>query len=456
MVKGDKLLGRYSMQERVASGGMGAVWRARDEKLARDVAVKILAENLAHDERFVERFRREARSVAGMTHPNIATVFDFGEDKGRYFIVMELVEGKDLARILREEGPLSSERTIRIGTQICAALTQAHGAGVVHRDIKPGNVIVAPDDTAKVTDFGIARATGDSTLTGTGSVLGTAQYISPEQAAGSKIGPASDIYSLGIVLYEMLTGTVPFTGDSAIGVAMRHMNEDVPAPSALSERVSPELDDIVARATARSPEERWPDAASMRAALVGAGEGIPTGPVTTGMAAGIPITTEERVSAGTTAMMTPDPTGAGSALRWGLAALGALAAIALVLLLVRAFDSPDPVAQRRERVNRIESPSSKPSGYLIENLQGRPFEDVKLILQSEGLVVAGQPVESEEEEGLVVSTAPPTGSTLNEGDSITVNYSASDDDEGGGKGKGRGKGKGKGKDKNGEDGEEDD
>ena len=460
MVEAAKLLGRYAMKERLASGGMGAVWRALDEKLGRDVAVKVLNENLAHDERFVEWFRREARSVAGMTHPNIATVFDFGEDQSRYFIVMELVEGKDLARILREGGPLSPERTVRIGTQICAALAQAHGAGVVHRDIKPGNVIIARDDTAKVTDFGIARATGDSTLTGTGSVLGTAQYISPEQASGAVVGPTSDIYSLGIVVYEMLTGTVPFTGDSAIAVAMRHMNEEVPAPSALSDRVPRALDEVVARATARSPEERWPDAGSMQAALLTAADEASTAPVdgaAAGWGAGKATTATEPTSVMTSPALSPvravAPLRAPNILRIGIVALGVLAAIALVLLLVRAIDTDKSRARDSGAGTRggAEPTSTAPSGYELLDFQGEPLSEVKPVLVEKGIEVEEQLQASDGKEGIILSMDRPVGSVLYEGDRITLTVSTAEHDED----RGKGKGKGKGQNKHDEDGKED-
>ncbi|HEV3473701.1 MAG TPA: protein kinase, partial [Actinomycetota bacterium] len=209
MVEASPLIGRYRLEERIAGGGMGTVYVATDELLGRQVAAKLLNEELADNPSFVERFRREARSVAALVHPNIATVFDYGEDAGRHFIVMELVRGRDLDRVLADEGALAPERARHIATKVCDALGHAHGAGVIHRDVKPANVIVTQDEGVKVTDFGIARVADDAAMTASGTVLGTAQYISPEQASDHPVGPASDVYSMGIMLFEMLTGRRP-------------------------------------------------------------------------------------------------------------------------------------------------------------------------------------------------------------------------------------------------------
>ncbi|MEO8323042.1 MAG: protein kinase, partial [Actinomycetota bacterium] len=195
MVEGGLLGGRYRIGDRIAAGGMGVVYLAHDERLGRTVVVKILRAHLAGDPHFIERFRREARAVASLSHPNIAGIFDYGEDAGQHYIVMELAEGRDLAAVIRVDGRLSPQRAARITAQVCVALDHAHEAGIIHRDIKPANVIVTDEDKVKVTDFGIARAVGDSTLTATGSMLGTASYLSPEQAGGEKVVPASDLYS---------------------------------------------------------------------------------------------------------------------------------------------------------------------------------------------------------------------------------------------------------------------
>ncbi|MGI8520587.1 MAG: protein kinase domain-containing protein, partial [Actinomycetota bacterium] len=266
MVEAQRLIDRYRLEHRLAAGGMGTVYEATDERLNRRVAVKLLKEELVDDPRFVERFRREARAVAALSHPNIASVFDYGADDGRDFIVMELIEGRDLAELLRS-GPLQPSRAATLAAQSCDALAHAHAAGIIHRDVKPGNIIVSDNDRVKVTDFGIARAIGETTLTAAGSVLGTAHYLAPEQASGESAGPAADQYAMGVVLFEMLTGEVPFSGTSPIGIAMRHVSDAIPAPSSIVKEVPAILDEITARATAKAPSERYPDISGMASAL---------------------------------------------------------------------------------------------------------------------------------------------------------------------------------------------
>src|SRR5438874_740866 len=225
-IQQDVTLGdRYRLIERIASGGMGTVWRAEDLVLHRPVAVKVLSESLGADAKFVERFRREARAAAGLSHPNVAGIFDYGEDGDTPFMVMELIEGETLAGRLRREGGLPPAEAARIASEIASALQAAHDAGVVHRDVKPANVMLTPRGECKVMDFGIAAAAWATPLTATGATIGTASYLSPEQAGGSKATPASDVYALGCVLYEMLTGRPPFTGDNPVAVAAAHIRE---------------------------------------------------------------------------------------------------------------------------------------------------------------------------------------------------------------------------------------
>jgi serine/threonine-protein kinase len=260
---------RYSLRERLAVGGMGEVHLATDDRLGRLVAVKVLGAGFADSPDFVERFRREALTAAALSHPNIAQVYDYGVDGDSHFIVMEYAEGQDLAQVIREHGRLTPSDAVRIAEQVCAALGAAHRAGVVHRDIKPGNVIVRPDGTVKVTDFGIARALGQASLTDTGTVMGTAAYVAPEQARGEATTPSSDLYSLGILLFQMLTGAVPFEGDTPVAIAMRHLDEPVPLPSSRVADLPANLDEVVVRATAKSPTDRYADADAMAAALLG-------------------------------------------------------------------------------------------------------------------------------------------------------------------------------------------
>ncbi|WP_020145840.1 Stk1 family PASTA domain-containing Ser/Thr kinase [Terracoccus sp. 273MFTsu3.1] len=260
---------RYSLRERIAVGGMGEVHLATDDRLGRLVAVKVLAAGFADSPDFVERFRREALTAAALSHPNIAQVYDYGVDGDSHFIVMEYAEGQDLAHVIREHGRLTPGDAVRVAEQVCAALGAAHRAGVVHRDVKPGNVIIRPDGTVKVTDFGIARALGQASLTDTGTVMGTAAYVAPEQARGEATTPSSDLYSLGILLFQMLTGSVPFDGDTPVAIAMRHLDEPVPLPSSRVADLPANLDEVVVRATAKSPADRYADADAMAAALIG-------------------------------------------------------------------------------------------------------------------------------------------------------------------------------------------
>jgi hypothetical protein len=267
VAEGRVFSGRYLLTRKIAAGGMGTVYEGIDRRLARVVAIKLLKEEIAADKRFVERFRREACSAAALTHPNIALIFDYGEEGSTSYIVMELVRGLDLDRVLEEEAPLALGRCVRITSAVLEALEHAHGAGVIHRDVKPANVIVGDGDRIKVTDFGIARAAGESRLTGTGVILGSAHYVSPEQVAGRPSLPQSDVYSAGIMLYEMLTGERPFEGESLLQIAKRHVTDDVGPPSARNPEIPAALDEVVLRATARGPEERFGSAAEMMLAL---------------------------------------------------------------------------------------------------------------------------------------------------------------------------------------------
>ncbi|NUO36483.1 MAG: serine/threonine protein kinase, partial [Dermatophilaceae bacterium] len=288
-----RLAERYTLRERIAVGGMGEVHLATDDRLGRVVAVKVLAPAVAHYPESVERFRREATTAAALSHPNIAQVYDYGVDGSSHFIVMEHVDGSDLSRLLRQVGRLTPSDAVRIAEQVCSALGAAHRAGVVHRDIKPGNVIVRPDGTVKVTDFGIAQALGQASLTDTGTVMGTAAYVSPEQARGQATTPATDIYSLGILLFQMLTGSVPFDGDTPVAIAMRHLDEPVPLPSSRVHDLPANLDEVVVRATAKVPSERYADAEAMAMALArrepsadAATRALPAGAATSVLGAG--------------------------------------------------------------------------------------------------------------------------------------------------------------------------
>jgi eukaryotic-like serine/threonine-protein kinase len=257
-VVGETIAGRYRLEELIGSGGMARVFRAHDTLLERDVALKILDERFLGDAEYVERFRREARAAAQLSHPNIVTVIDRGEEDGHQYIVFEYVEGETLKQLIERTGPLPVAEAIELALQVGRALAFAHTFGLVHRDVKPQNVLLNGDGAAKVTDFGIARTLDvEKGVTQTGTVLGTSNYIAPEQASGERVDEHSDVYSLGVVLYELLTGEVPFPGDSFVAVAMRHINE--PAPDVRERRpdVPPRLAAAIDRALEKDPADRF-------------------------------------------------------------------------------------------------------------------------------------------------------------------------------------------------------
>jgi len=264
---------RYVIKRKLGSGGMADVYLAEDQELGRRVALKLLDERHASDEQFVERFRREAQSAAGLNHPNIVSIFDRGRAEGTYYIAMEYLDGRTLKELIVRNGPTPVPIAIDYARQILGALAFAHRNGIIHRDIKPHNIIVGTDGRLKVTDFGIARS-GTSQMTEAGSIVGTAQYLSPEQARGAPVDPRSDLYSLGIVLYEMLTGKVPFTGDTPVEIAMKHLSQVPEPPSALRPEVPHDLDAVVMRALAKDPDQRYASAEEMDADLARVARGV--------------------------------------------------------------------------------------------------------------------------------------------------------------------------------------
>ena len=264
--------GRYRVTRKLGAGGMADVYLAEDEELGRRVAIKILNERHANDDSFVERFRREAKNAAGLSHPNIVSIYDRGEAEGTYYIAMEYLDGRTLKELLIARGPMPIADAIHYTRQILNALRFAHKKGVVHRDIKPHNVMVDGDGRLKVTDFGIARA-GASQMTEAGAIVGTAQYLSPEQARGAAVDQRSDLYSIGVVLYEMLTGNVPFTGESPVEIAMKHLSDTPRPPSSIRPEIPPDLDMVVLRALAKNPDDRFQTAEEMDAELAHIADG---------------------------------------------------------------------------------------------------------------------------------------------------------------------------------------
>jgi len=259
---GRTLDGRYRVLRRIADGGMATVYLAVDERLDREVALKVMRQHLTHDESFVTRFRREARSSASLSHPNVVAVFDQGEDDGHIFLAMEYVPGQTLRDVMREEGLLSPRAALDVLDPVLQALAEAHTKGLIHRDVKPENVIINDNGTVKVADFGLARAVTSQTVTSTqGVLLGTVAYLSPEQVERGIADARSDVYAAGLMLFEMLTGTKAFTGETAIHVAYQHVHGGVPSPSSRVAGLPPALDELVAVATARDPDERPADAA---------------------------------------------------------------------------------------------------------------------------------------------------------------------------------------------------
>jgi beta-lactam-binding protein with PASTA domain len=319
--------GRYRIRERIGSGGMADVYCAEDTQLGRDVALKVLHRRFAQDQEFVKRFQREAQSAAALQHPNVVNVFDRGRHDGTYYIAMEYLPGLTLKEVIARDAPLRQEQAIDYALQVLQAAGFAHRRGVIHRDLKPHNVMVTGDGQVKVTDFGIARA-GASEMTETGSIMGTAQYLSPEQAQGQGVSAASDLYSVGVILYELLTGHVPFAGDSAVSIALKHVSEPPPPPSQLRADLHPALEAVVMHALVKDPAGRFTSADEFTEALLSVREAIVTG-ADGGTAQFAPVAL-------------PPGEGRGGRRRWPwIAALGVLALVggALALLL----DGPDRV-----------------------------------------------------------------------------------------------------------------
>jgi serine/threonine-protein kinase len=409
--------GRYRVLRRIGSGGMADVYCAEDTHLGRQVAIKVLHRRFAQDQEFVERFRREAKSAAGLSHPNVVGVFDRGEHEGTYYIAMEFLEGRTLKDIVSSEAPLPQERVIDLGLQILQAAGFAHRHGVIHRDFKPHNVIVDDLGHAKVTDFGIARA-GASEMTETGSIMGTAQYLSPEQAQGHAVTATSDIYSIGVMLYEMLAGRIPFDGDSAVAVALKHLSEPPPPISRWRPDVHPALEAVVMAALAKDPAQRWQSAEDLAAGLEGARAQIEAGPnggQDTAAFAAIALPAGDETAptelAGTTAapvvapVMEPEPERENRR-PWWWWAIGLLA-LALVGVLVYLILSGVLATEKRE----------------VPRVTGKQLVEARAMLERAGFDVQTERVQSSQPFDQVVDQDPNAGEEAEEGSTVTLEVS---------------------------------
>jgi serine/threonine protein kinase len=388
--------GRYQLSSRIAIGGMGEVWQATDLVIGRTVAIKILKDEYLGDPGFLERFRAEARHAALVNHEGIANVFDYGEEDGSAFLVMELVPGEALSTVLERERVLSTDRVLDIVAQTASALQAAHAAGLVHRDIKPGNLLITPDGRVKITDFGIARIADQVPLTATGQVMGTVQYLSPEQASGHPASPSTDIYSLGIVAYEALAGRRPFTGESQVAIAMAQINETAPElPVTISEPVR----NLVTTSIAKRPEDRPSSAAHLaraaqalrRGDVAGAIAAVPGVAGGAALAAGATTATRVMTSTATPPGGIPTDEKRRNPWTWPLIAIIALLAVALIaIIIVLALRPPGNGGNPSSTpsVSTIPSPSqttTAPPGtasIVRSEYQGLSFEDAEAKLEA--------------------------------------------------------------------------
>jgi tRNA A-37 threonylcarbamoyl transferase component Bud32 len=471
------LLDRYEVGRLLGAGGMAEVFEGRDRLLARRVAIKVPLAQQAHDPEFAQRFRREAQAAASLSHPGVVAVYDTGSENGTHFIVMEYVDGRTLKDVIRAEAPLYPDRAAEIAADVCAALAAAHARGLVHRDVKPANIMLMPDGRVKLMDLGIARAAAGETVTQTAAMLGTAQYLSPEQAQGQDVDFRSDLYSLGCCLYEMLTGTVPFRGATPVAIAYRHIHEDPAPPRLLNPDVPPALEAVCLKAMAKRPEDRYQTAAELRADLERARSGqrvAAAGPAAAGAATAAMATTVLPPLAGypaapgdqTSSFGGPVTAGraarhaeAAPARRWWLYVLVPLGVVALAVgvafLVSRLVGAPPTAAttptlptatsarvvpttalqtstSQLPTTSQLPSTSAapttgaptttQPSQVQVPNVIGRRPRAARAELEALGLQVDQRqvPVRDPQQQGRVVLQSPPPGSTVGRGSTVTI------------------------------------